>query len=344
MSLLPTLSAAVPPPVLSSGVAVGACSAFMLSYVGGLYLSQATRVGGAEAKDADGRPLSKDDACVIRARLKVASWSTLVSLVGTGALLVYKRAVPVESSALFTVLHVLRLLGLPLPSPSLLSSSLVPTAPPLPEFLLGIGKAAVYPLLLTTTLYAGPLYVSYLDKELPGQAAFDYVRDVKSKWSTLVGIRNFIVGPATEELVFRSCILSVMYYSGASRIAMIFASPLYFGIAHLHHAWGTYVSGGRTKQALRRGLFQAAFQFLYTGLFGWYANFLFMRTGTILGPLLSHIFCNIMGLPNPFQAAQWHPQKSFGIYLSHVGGILAFAQLLGRLTRPALFGGSLYWS
>ncbi|EPQ25776.1 uncharacterized protein PFL1_06643 [Pseudozyma flocculosa PF-1] len=343
MSLLPTLSAPAAPPVLSSSMAVGACSAFTLSYVGGLYLFKSTRVGSAGAKDADGRPLSKDDPAVIRARLKVASWSSAISLVGTAALLRYRGAV-VDPSPLFATLQSMRLLGLPLPSPSLLSSSVIPLSPPLFTFLLGLGKAAVYPLLLTATLYCGPLYVSYLEQELPGQAAFNYDRDVASKWRTLQGIRNYIVGPLTEELVFRSCILSIMFYSGASARSMIFASPLYFGVAHLHHAWGTYVAGGRTRDALKRGLLQSAFQFIYTGLFGWYANFLFMRTGTIVGPLLSHVFCNTMGLPNPFAASEWHPKKKAAIHLAHLAGIVGFAKLLFTLTEPRLFGGSLYWS
>jgi prenyl protein peptidase len=56
------------------------------------------------------------------------------------------------------------------------------------------------------------------------------------------------------------------------------------------------------------------FQFAYTTLFGWYASYLFLRTGpspllspshtltndctgSIIPPILAHIFCNYMGLP-----------------------------------------------
>jgi hypothetical protein len=50
-----------------------------------------------------------------------------------------------------------------------------------------------------------------------------------------------------------------------------------------------------------RRLVVLVFQLVYTTLFGWYASYLFLRTGSILPPILSHIFCNIMGLPPIFQ-------------------------------------------
>lgn len=38
---------------------------------------------------------------------------------------------------------------------------------------------------------------------------------------------------------------------------MIFTTPLYFGLAHLHHAWEVYVGGGRTQKALKEGALSA---------------------------------------------------------------------------------------
>ncbi|PWN49081.1 hypothetical protein IE53DRAFT_346440 [Violaceomyces palustris] len=332
----------VEPPLLSAPVSVLACGLFTLSYVGGLYLSSSTRIGTSNATDDQGRPLSKDHPKVIRARLKVACSSTLFTTLATGALLIGKGAVRQEGY-LWRFLCVSRLIGFPLPAPSALSSSLIPTNPPLTAFLSLLVKAATYPLLLTNVLYTGPLFVSWLEGGLPFQRNFDLRRDVLDRFSSLFGIRNFILGPLTEEVVFRACVLSITFYSGASRSSMIFATPLYFGIAHLHHAWETYANSGRTREGLQRGLLQAALQFTYTCAFGWYANFLFMRTGTILAPLLSHSFCNIMGLPNPWQASEWYPERRKAIHCTHVVGIVGFAGLLYRLTEPSLFGSSFYW-
>lgn len=97
-----------------------------------------------------------------------------------------------------------------------------------------------------------------------------------------------------------------------------------------------------------------------------------------MAPFLSHVFCNIMGLPNPAAAAEVFPQhkkgKSYmkmlvvcylqgaaltvrvslslswrrlrgvsGIYASHLLGIAVFSYALMPLTRPSLYGGSVFW-
>lgn len=38
--------------------------------------------------------------------------------------------------------------------------------------------------------------------------------------------------------------------------------------AHVHHAWDVYISGGRTRNALLRGLQASLVQFTYTSLMG----------------------------------------------------------------------------
>ena len=69
------------------------------------------------------------------------------------------------------------------------------------------------------------------------------------------------------------------------------------------------MKGGRTEESLRKSLLVSSVQFAYTCVFGWYANFLFLRTGTVLSPLVAHIYCNTMGLPNPVEAAQQYPKR-----------------------------------
>jgi prenyl protein peptidase len=44
-------------------------------------------------------------------------------------------------------------------------------------------------------------------------------------------------------------------------------------------------------------LIRSLLQFTYTTLFGSYATFLYMRTGSLLGVILVHAFCNWMGFP-----------------------------------------------
>ncbi len=46
--------------------------------------------------------------------------------------------------------------------------------------------------------------------------------------------RNYVISPLTEELVFRSCMLTLVFPVFSSN-DLICIMPLFFGIAHLHH-------------------------------------------------------------------------------------------------------------
>lgn len=234
--------------------------------------------------------------------------------------------------------QVLLMLGLPLPYsvPTVLTSSRLPLKPGLWEFLSShLLPAILYPLGLTASLFLGPLYVEWLEGTLPLPGwASRHVPGEKSKskdsnapsatpsawgkakawlkdWCNLHGLRNFVVGPTTEELIWRSCILSVSYHSvpRPSYAWLIFGTPLYFGLAHLHHFYQSFYL---EKRGIKFAALQAGVQFAYTTLFGWYANWLWLRTGSMIGPLAAHVFCNVMGLPNPWGAARDHPERKRG--------------------------------
>ncbi|PWN97673.1 Abi-domain-containing protein [Tilletiopsis washingtonensis] len=317
-----------------------ACSSLLtLSYVGGLYISASTRVGslvpassadvGADdtpasaAADAAPRRRGKNDEDVVYARLRTVG---IVSVAGVGATIavLWQAGAARESRPFFRLLSLLSALGMPLPTPSLLTSS-APFEPSLSSYLLSGLRSIGYALGLTATLYTGPLLVSGLDEELPGQKEFEYKRDVRGKWDNVWGLRNYVVGPLTEEVIFRGCILALTAAAGAKGGVMIFATPLYFAIAHVHHAYETYLDSGKTREGLVRGVTHASIQFAYTCIFGWYANFLHLRTGNLLAPLTAHVFCNIMGLPNPAGASKRHMQRKGAIYAAHLVGIVGFA-------------------
>lgn len=83
--------------------------------------------------------------------------------------------------------------------------------------------------------------------------------------------------------------------SGASKSTIIFATPIIFGLAHIHHFYEFRITHPNTPvgAAVIRSLFQLG----YTTLFGSYATFLFLRTGSLLAVIFVHSFCNWMGLP-----------------------------------------------
>jgi prenyl protein peptidase len=128
-------------------------------------------------------------------------------------------------------------------------------------------------------------------------------------------------------------------------------------IAHLHHAWDNYNRMGRTRQALQNAVLASLFQFTYTTLFGWYASYLFVRTGSVWPSILNHSFCNMMGIPSFDHSKQRSfIQKtskfskdvldllfltgSIVIYVSFPLGVILFIYCLDSLTATA---SSMYW-
>jgi prenyl protein peptidase len=76
---------------------------------------------------------------------------------------------------------------------------------------------------------------------------------------------------------------------------MIFLSPLVFGLAHLHHFYEFRIT--HPQVPLLAAVARSFLQLIYTSLFGAYATFVFLRTGSLLGIIAVHTFCNAMGLP-----------------------------------------------
>ncbi|EKM57741.1 uncharacterized protein PHACADRAFT_251563 [Phanerochaete carnosa HHB-10118-sp] len=128
--------------------------------------------------------------------------------------------------------------------------------------------------------------------------------------------------------------------AGSSRNRMIFLSPLWFGIAHVHHGWEVYTRIGRTSFAAQQAAFSVVFQTAYTTLFGFHCAFLFLRTGSLLPPIASHVFCNIMGLPDLGDAVARFPHRKLLIITSHLLGVAGYIYTLKAWTCGI---GSLYW-
>lgn len=107
--------------------------------------------------------------------------------------------------------------------------------------------------------------------------------------------RNFFVAPLAEEIIFRSCMITPFVHNKQLSVAQIcWTVPLFFGVAHAHHAWTKLKNGAPLKAVL----FGTLFQLMYTTLFGAYASFCFLRTRSLFAVVISHSFCNFMGLPD----------------------------------------------
>ncbi|KAF2711198.1 Abi-domain-containing protein [Pleomassaria siparia CBS 279.74] len=207
--------------------------------------------------------LTRDAPSCIRARVRAVTLSSILSLVLTTYVLHQHGGLPLQDIA--------SLLGFwPI--------SLVDTAKSMS---------------LVAILFAGPLF----EYGIVENGWTDWIRgrgiyQVLTSW---MGYRNFVVGPVSEELIWRALIIPLHVLAKFSAKQIVFLTPLYFGIAHVHHLYEFQLTHARTP--LLMAVLRTVFQFTYTSLFGFFAAFVYLRTGNLLTIILAHAFCNWMGLP-----------------------------------------------
>ncbi|XP_020581526.1 CAAX prenyl protease 2 isoform X2 [Phalaenopsis equestris] len=173
-------------------------------------------------------------------------------------------------------------------------------------------QAVVFPLLLASLLYAGSLaskllLVVYARREREGNSwrkpglckIFSVVvrsllENALASAHNVVAWRNYVVAPFTEELVFRACMIPLLLCSGFRIQTIIFIGPVSFSLAHLNHFMELYYPKRRN---FLKACSIVGIQLGYTVVFGWYASFLFLRTGNLISAVVAHIVCNVMGLP-----------------------------------------------
>ncbi|GAM17074.1 hypothetical protein SAMD00019534_002490 [Acytostelium subglobosum LB1] len=177
----------------------------------------------------------------------------------------------------------------------------------------------ILPFLLTMLLFSGPLLMAYLDYGIE-EEPFDL------RW-----LRNYVVGPTVEEVVYRSAIVPILYYGGYSTRSIIIFSPLLFGLSHLHHIFPM----GKKRREIIAQLLVSLLQVLYTSLFGMFTALIFVRTGNLLSCILVHSFCNMMGLPR-FQDVPHHPHSRL-LSITFVLGLVGFFYYLPLLIHPVYF-------
>lgn len=102
-------------------------------------------------------------------------------------------------------------------------------------------------------------------------------------------------GPITEEWTFRSLLLPLHLLARLSPLKLVFLTPLYFGLAHIHHFYEFTLT--HSHMPLLPRVSRSLLQFAYTSLFGFFAAFLFLRTSSVAACIVAHAFCNVMGLP-----------------------------------------------
>eukprot|EP01080_Neovahlkampfia_damariscottae_P004410 gene4410-7785_t len=121
-------------------------------------------------------------------------------------------------------------------------------------------------------------------------------------------VRNLIIGPFTEEFVFRSCICSILIQSFNQNQTNLISSLL-FGIAHTHHIIELLIY---QRKSLSKAILIVTIQLTYTTIFACFCCFIFLRTSCLLPSIFMHSYCNYLGLPD-FSAMKYHKFKNSNI-------------------------------
>jgi prenyl protein peptidase len=179
-------------------------------------------------------------------------------------------------------------------------------------------------------------FLTYFFSEVRSKFQIDYI---STSLKDLVNWRNYIISPFTEEFVFRSCMIPLVCpFLGTFNSMMV--TPLFFGLAHLHNIIEGYVV---SKLPLDVLIGQHLFQFSYTYLFGIYATYLFIRTGSFFGPFASHILCNYMGFPNINDLVnEFNGWQKAIIILFYAIGFFSFSCLIIYATVPDFFNNTVF--
>ena len=155
-------------------------------------------------------------------------------------------------------------------------------------------------------------------------------------------------------------------WQGYSFGTTVLVTPLFFGMAHVHHLYDYVVHEGCSvgdalsvvrhlchrksshanikhcqQSCLRLCIgfllvLQVVFQFGFTTVLAGMQPFFHLRTGHLAAPITAHAFCNWMGFPR-FGAVPAHPAAKL-LKAAFAAGILLFACALRPLTDPGLYG------
>jgi prenyl protein peptidase len=133
-----------------------------------------------------------------------------------------------------------------------------------------------------------------------------------------------------------------MQLSATPPLTTIILTPVIFGLAHVHHLYEFRLTHPRVPLAM--ALARSVFQFAYTTLFGAYATFLFLRSGSLLAVCGVHAFCNCMGLPQVWGRVEPEVEAVVEVPVMVGGDVGEGDGLLRRSSRRDVGRPSILWT
>ncbi|KRZ05006.1 CAAX prenyl protease 2 [Trichinella zimbabwensis] len=192
----------------------------------------------------------------------------------------------------------------------------------------GLFPATIFPLLLTMILALGPIVLLLFNHLQKKSKQNHNVMNNSAKF-----YRYVLLAPACEEIVFRCCMVGMMISFIRPLQAMLFI-PVYFSIAHMHHAFDQL----DFYNDWRKALIVNSERLVLTYIFGVYTTFIYLRTYHFASVYLCHVFCNFIGLPD--LRMYFMLQKRWmrvTVIVCTLIGICIWAKFLLPLTEPSLY-------
>ncbi|XP_050546931.1 CAAX prenyl protease 2 isoform X2 [Daktulosphaira vitifoliae] len=192
-------------------------------------------------------------------------------------------------------------------------------------------------ILLTCILFLGPLCMNCI-KNIQFKDVISLER-IKSNFTDLIWLRNYIVAPISEEFTFRACIIPLLLQCFPP-IATIFICPIFFGAAHFNQ----WLERMRAGISCHQAFIMSVFQFVYTTIFGAYSALLFISTGNLIAPILAHKFCNHMGFPDFREMFQLPEPKRSCLFIISLAGFILWCFLIVFCMEPWIYSNYIDWT
>ncbi|KTW29010.1 CAAX prenyl protease [Pneumocystis jirovecii RU7] len=202
-------------------------------------------------------------------------------------------------------------------------------------FILGIwpckGRDVLRSLTLVFCLFLGPFVKRIgLTRRLPrsfsSRISLTHADRNTRRW---IRWRNYVVGPFTEEFVFRSCMIPLLRQMSTSNTIIV--ASLLFGIAHIHHF---YEYSRSYPGYIKTGLLTYLFQFFYTTIFGGFTSYLYLYNQNLWSIVAVHIFCNWIEFPQLYGLVDNSKFKTVIYYIMLWLGFIGFIIFFKPLTQP----------
>lgn len=188
--------------------------------------------------------------------------------------------------------------------------------------ILGIRRDGLFPAMLssiglTGTLFLGPFIQKFLQNDQKTENSLH-----NNNFDFLISFRTLIAAPITEELVYRACLVPLLFKFCDSSAKLIFTVPLFFGVAHTHHLFEKIFI---LKQDVKTSVILTVVQLTYTTIFGAMSTFFYVKTAHLPAVIAMHALCNYFGLPNFGKV--WFEQnklKKYSLIGFYVLGLVGF--------------------